>query len=421
MPMERNIDFLSVASLESPPADALVVRALAGAGFGKADYAAAPPPAAGTPPSGRQRLGTYTIHEPHGYAVGRIVVARHDEPVMTGMGEAAFDRLTRGLGADDVRTLREGRMALDLRVTVLQERDAAYLAWATRVLLVLLGMTEGVAVDPASQRCYGRTHLAQLAAATSPLAQVAMHAEPWGADGLWLHTHGLQKFARPELELLGVPSAYEAEGRALLNEVAESLTRATRLEAGQEIDLDDVGRLVALSVPADMDHQAPYGRLRLVDVPAPGEQLGTTAIRVLGRTVLADAARRLEARDVLGASEAVERMLTANPDDGAALTFKARVLLRANQPLEALQVGELMQLRAPRDARGPLIVGYALTALGRAREAERAFTRAIELNPDEREAFAGRANALEQLGQPQQAAADRSRAAYLGTQEAVGR
>jgi tetratricopeptide (TPR) repeat protein len=366
-------------------------------------------------------LGAYTLRDPQGSASGRIVVARHDQPVMTGMSEAAFNTLTRGVGADDVLTLREGRMALDLRVTVLGEQAHLALTWGTRVLLVMLGITEGVALDPAAQRAYGRTQLAQLAAATEPVAHIALHAEPWGADGFWLHTHGLQKFARPELELLGVPSAFEQEGRTLILELAENLARGIRLSAGQEVDLDDLGRLMALTVPADVDHQAPQGRLRLVDVPTPGDQLGTSANRLLLRTVLAEASRRADGGDVAGANEAVERVLAAEPDDAEALAFKARLRLRANEPLDALEVAELLRLRAPNDARGSRVEGLALARLGRAREAERAYTRAIELNPDDAEAYEGRAAAHDQLGQSQPATSDRAHASYLRAQAAYSR
>jgi hypothetical protein len=421
MPGEWTIDFLSVARLDTPPTPSVLVRALAGSGCGQPDYAPVGQPAAGAPSSGRQRVGFYTLHDPQGSASGRIAVARHDQPVLTGMGESAFTTLTRGIGADDVRTLREGHMALDLRVTVLDEKAQLALAWATRVLLVMLGITEGVAVDPAAQRAYGRMQLAQMAAATEPTAQVAVHVEPWGADGLWLHTHGLQKFARPELELLGVPRAFESEGWTLLLELAENLARGIRLSAGQEVDLDDLGRLIALSVPADVDHQGPYGRLRLVDVPEPGRQLGTSASRLLLRTVLAEASRSAEAGDLTAATERVERMLAADPDNTEALGFKARLQLRANEPLEALAVAELMQVRAPNDARGSVMQGHALARLGRAREAERAYSHAIELNPDDAEAYEGRAAAHEQLGQRQQAAADRAHAAYLRAQTAPGR
>jgi Flp pilus assembly protein TadD len=420
MAEDWTVDFLTVSRHADPPAEAVVTRALAGAGFGKAEYTAATP-SPGAAPSGRTRIGTYTLTEPNGHATGRIVIARHDGPTLADMGQATFELLTRGLGADDVRTLREGQLALDLRIRVVNAANGAYLAWATRVLLVLLGLTEGAGIDPAAQRCYGRMELAQLARATAPAAHVNVHAEPWQEDGVWLHTHGLQKFARPELELLNVPRAFEAEGRALLGDLVDMLARGDRLSAGQEVDLDDQGRLVALSVPSDIDHQAPFGRLRLVDAPAPGEQLGTGVRRSLMRNVLAEALRRAAKGDTAGAQESTERILSADPDDSDALVFKARLQLRAGQTLEALEIGELMELRRADDGRGSLIVGHALAALGRWREAHLAYTRAIERNPEDGEAFAGRAEAADRLGMTNDAASDRARSTYLQRLAVTGR
>jgi hypothetical protein len=412
MPAELALDFLSVSRLDDPPDASIFSRAIAAAGFGMAEYSpASHDESAGR--GGRRRLGVYSLRAARGATTGRLVVARHDRAVLAAMADPAFNVLSRGLDPEDRRTLREGRVALDLRVTSPHPSGGEHLIWATRVLLVLLGLTEGVAMDPATQSCYGRVDLARVASNPGPLAHVVTHAEPWGSDAFWLHTHGVQKFGRPEVEIVGVPRSFEVEGRALLADLAESLARGDQLAAGQEVDLGDVGRLVAVATPTDVDHQAPFGRLRLVDAPAPGEQLGETPSRVLARWVLGDATARADRGDLPGALEIVERALAADPDDGAAQTLKARLLLRAGQPLEALQVGELMELRLPRDWRGPLVIGHALAALGRPTEARNAYTRSIELNPDDGEAFAARAAILDQLGEPREAAADRSRAAYL--------
>jgi tetratricopeptide (TPR) repeat protein len=258
--------------------------------------------------------------------------------------------------------------------------------------------------------------LARLASVgASPQVHVAVHAEPWASDAYWLHTHGVQKLGRPELDLIGVPAPYETEGRALLGDLIENLARGDQLAAGQEIHLDDLGALVAVAAPTDVDHQAPFGRVRLVDAPEPGEQLGETPVRLLTRWVLQDAKTQADRGDVDAALEMVERALTANPDDCAALALKARFYLKAERPLDAMQVGELMELRVPGDWRGPLMTGLALAALGRDQEAQHALTRAIELNPEDDEALIARARTYERLGLEREAAADRSRAAFLGT------
>ncbi len=251
--------------------------------------------------------------------------------------------------------------------------------------------------------------------ATGPAtSHLCVHDEAWGADSRWLHTHGLQKFGRPELDLAAIPVALKSEAEAFLLEVAERLTQGERLAAGQEIDLDDLGAVIAVTVAPDAEHQAPYTRLRLADSPAPGERQSVGVGRMLARMALADAQRRREAHDSAGAVDLIERVLAANSDDCAALFLKASILLDNQQPHEAMELGELMALRASMDHRGPLVVGLALLAIGRSREALNALDRAIEREPESAQAFLARADAYRMLGDERLAAVDRARAAYLG-------
>jgi tetratricopeptide (TPR) repeat protein len=288
------------------------------------------------------------------------------------------------------------------------------LEFVLRVVGVLLGVTGGVCLDPAAQRCIGRDQLAQLAAG-DPLAHVGIHDEAWDADSRWLHTHGMQKFGRPELDLVGVPLTLEPEGRALLRDVAASLAAGAPLAIGGELDLGDAGSAVAVAAPTDLDHQAPYGRLRLVESDLPGQAAeDESAARLLARTALAEAARRAQQGDRAGAEQIIERVLAADPDDCGALLLQARLRLTAGQALAALEIGEYMELRAPDDYRGPLAVGVALAALARTREALNALERAIGLNPEAAEAFAARASVYERLGESQRAAEDAAHARYLG-------
>ena len=72
-----------------------------------------------------------------------------------------------------------------------------------------------------------------------------------------------------------------------------------------------------------------------------------------------------------------------------------------------------MELVAPNDYRGPFAVGKALAALGRAREALNALSRAIRYEPEAAEVYAARAEVYERLGERQLAATDRAHVAYL--------
>lgn len=413
MSQELKIDFLTVSRYGDPPVEASTVRALAAAGLGAAEYVPRNEPGSG----GRQRLGTYRIDPPGIPARARINVSRHDAPVTSGMSESAFNALVRGLVAEDIQTLREGTIALDVRIFAQSEQAIVALDWATHVLRVVLDLTQGAAIDPSTQRSFGRAEVAHMRP-NDPLAHIAMHRELWDAESHWLHTHGLQKFGRPELDLAAVPHSLEDEGSSLLREVASLLAHEGSLVAGQEIDFEGQGRLVAVGALPDVDHQAPFGRLRLCDAALPGEQESVGAGRLLARLAMADAMRRIESRDTSGALEILDRVLAANPDDCTALSVKATFYLHGGNVAEALHLGELMELRVPGDYRGPLTVGLALASMSRYREALVALDRAILREPEAAECFDARARVHERLGNAQPAATDHAHAEYLRRQGA---
>lgn len=406
-------DLLVISRHAAPPAPAEVSRALAAAGLGVAEYTPATTPATpGAEKVERIRVGAHAVTLPAGSGSARIVTWQYMQAVTDGMGEATFATLTRATDADTTSVLRAGTVSCNLRVTTREDAVVGALAWAQAAVGVLLEVTQGVVLDLGAQRCYGRTGAARMATG-DPLAHIAFHDEPWEVETRWLHTHGLQKFGRPEIEVVAAPVVLATEAMALLRDVALSLTAGERLTAGDEIELDDAGKMLAVSAQPDADHQAPFGRLRLVDAPLPGERNGQRLARVLRRTALAEAQRRFDADDRAGALEVIERVLSDDPDDASALALKARIALRRGEAIEALELGEFMRLRAPDDYRGPLTVGMALATLGRYREALHALDEAIEIEPEAADVFAERADVHERLGHEQLASVDRAHASYL--------
>ncbi|HLZ25294.1 MAG TPA: tetratricopeptide repeat protein [Ktedonobacterales bacterium] len=412
MPHEIAVAYLIISRMVEPPPATEVSRSVAAAGLGVLDYEAAGESGA-LASGGRRRIGTFNGAVPGTAALVRMVVWRAGEPVTTGMGEPALNVLASGLDAEDARTLREGRLSFDLRATVGDGSSALpALTWMVRVARLVADECGGVVMDPLAQRCAGPSELSRLQA-SDVLAHVTIHNEPWGVESRWLHTHGLQKFCRPELELIEVPLSLVDEATGFLRDVTASLATGARLAAGGEIDLDELGTVFASSAPSDVDHQAAFGRLRLTDAPLPGEREGTSHALFLTRVALAEAARRRDSGDIEGALRDIDRVLAADPDQSAALMLKAQIYLSQGQITDALDLGELMELRVPGDYRGPLCTGMALAALERYREALRELERAIEREPDAAEVFAVRAAVYERLGQEQHAAQDRARVAYL--------
>ncbi|MGH2517759.1 MAG: tetratricopeptide repeat protein [Ktedonobacterales bacterium] len=405
--------YLVISRLAEPPAASEIVRALAAAGLGVLTYIEADTPT--TPASGtKRRIGTYNGMVAGTPASARMTVWSASEPVTAGMGEAALNSLATGLSSEDARTLREGRLSFDLRATVADGSSLSALNWMVQIARVVAERSDGVVMDPLAQRCAGRGELARIQPGDA-LAHVTIHNEPWGVESRWLHTHGLQKFGRPELEMAEVPISLVDEAVVLLRDVTASLAGGALLAAGDEIDLDELGVLVAGTAPVDVDHQAAFGRLQLTDSPLPGERPLDSTQRLLKRAVLAEAGQQLVNGDAGRTLLAVDRVLAADPDDCGALLLKARVYLGQGQITDALDLGELMELRVPDDYRGPLCAGLALAALGRYREALHELDRAIACEPEAAETFAARADIFERLGQEQRAAQDRARVAYLAS------
>jgi predicted Zn-dependent protease len=195
--------------------------------------------------------------------------------------------------------------------------------------------------------------------------------------------------------------------------MAENFARGVTLASGQEIRDEEAGALLAVGSNQDTDHQAPQSRLRLIDLPAPGERESSSARRFLARTALGEAARYAHAGDIAQSYATIDRILSANADDSAALLLKAQINLREGRPLDALELGEILCLRVPSDFRGYLMVAFALSALGRQREALNALNTAIKQEPESAEVFAKRAEVYERLGESKLAAYDRAHAAHL--------
>ena len=369
--------------------------------------------------AGRQRVlvGRIALRETLGRVEATFAVERHAQPVTNGLAPEALDRLLSDLEGPAQTTVRSGMFAIDAHFTLVDADVGWCLRWAVTALTALATACEGIVIDLAAQRCQTPAALARTRDAT-PIAQITLHNEPWGPETRWLHTHGLQKFGQPELEVVGIPQMLEAYGAAVLRSVAEPLAASpsdagVALRAGMAVECEGAGTLLARNAPVDADHQAPYGRLRLVTQPPPGQEPGNDATEVVVGAALAAASDAMSARDGPRAIEITDRVLVALPDHPTALTLKARLLLAMGQPHDALEIGSFLTTHAARDARGPLVMGMALLALGRQSEALGAFSRAVQRDPEDAAAYEARARLYDRLGQGYEAAADRARAKML--------
>jgi tetratricopeptide (TPR) repeat protein len=369
--------------------------------------------------AGRARvaLGRLAIRETLGRVEVTALAEQHTRAVLHGLAPEALARLVAGLDGPQQQLVRAGTLSLDMHITLVEPDIQWGLLWIGACLEALAARWNAVIFDPAAQRCQTATQVAQVRE-KSAIAQIALHNEAWGPEARWLHTHGLQKFGQPELEVVAVPQTLLTEGVALLRLVAESLAtqpvgEAPALRAGMEVDCGEAGMLLTRNATSDRDHQAPVGRLRLVTAPAPGAEIGQDATRALIAAAQHATLAALAARDTATATRTVERILAAAPDDPDALALQARVALASGQPQAALEIGAFLASRLPTDGRGPYFSGMALLALGRLPEALGALTQATMRDPDNPDPFEARARLNERLGHLHDAASDRARARML--------
>lgn len=418
MPRTISQDFLLIAAPPLVPLEALA-EALAPLRLGVVSIVPPmeDPEQARLAGKARVALGRLAIRETLGRVEVTGLAEQHTRAVLHGLAPEALIRLVAGLDGPQQQIVRAGTISLDLHITLIEPDIQWGLLWIGACLEALAACWNAVIFDPAAQRCQMAMQVAQMREKDA-IAQIALHNEAWGPEARWLHTHGLQKFGQPELELVAVPQSLVTEGVALLRMVAESLAaqpigEAPALRAGMEVDCGDAGMLLTRNATSDRDHQAAYGRLRLVTAPAPGAEMRQDATPSLIAAAQHTTLAALAARDVALATRTVDRILAAAPDDPDVLALQARVALARGQPQEALEIGAFLTSRLPADGRGPYIAGMALVALGRLPEALGALTQAATRDPDNPDPFEARARLNERLGRLHDAASDRARARML--------
>jgi hypothetical protein len=406
------LDFLILGIGQPPRLDDLAA-ALASLRIGAVEVVSRSedvPPPTGT---GRVRLGQIAMHETLSRAEAIITIERHARPPLSGLSPDALDALVAGLDEASQSQARGSTLTADIHAQGNDPDRLFCLQWTLALVARIAEPLAGVIFDPAAQRCQTRDTV-ERARRSGPTAHVALHSRSFGPETRWLHTHGVQKFGQPELEFVGVPQWLETDATGVLRTIVETLAQSDTLRPGMLVDCEGAGLMLARPTATDAEHAAPFGRLRLVTAPAPGENPGDDASEVIVDAALNLAAQSLAERDWTNALRPVERVLAAMPASVAGLAMKARIALDQGDPLAGMEIAREIELFAPTDWRGPWLRGLALLAMGRAPLALGALSHAADLNPTARAIFETRARAYERLGQPERAAADRVRAATLG-------
>jgi uncharacterized protein YegJ (DUF2314 family) len=93
-------------------------------------------------------------------------------------------------------------------------------------------------------------------------------------DAVWVHTHGMQKFGMPELEMEGVPKELASPARAMTSLAAQALIklRDQKRDMRPQLVISGTPFLLALEVrPRDEEGHFPAGSINLVPHRANGD------------------------------------------------------------------------------------------------------------------------------------------------------
>ncbi len=415
MTMPLPVDFLLVS--RAPTVDlAMIVAAIGPLRPGMIVEIPAPTPDYRAGREQRQTLGRVAIHETLARVDLTMTCGRHPRPVLADMPAEVLARLTRRLDPTQLATVRAGTWAIDLHADIGDADRAWCLRWIMRIVAAVAAPLEALAFDPAAQVLWTPPQLHALVDAGLD-RQVTLHREPWGPETCWLHTHGLQKLGQPEIEVVEVPLALGDEAETVLRQIIVALAATPAsdgpsLRAGMRVECAPGVELMTRVARHDPDHAAPWGRLRLVTLPAPGMPPVDDANAAIIATALASISQEAQ-QNWPTAMRRLDHILVAAPDDAGPRAMRARAWLRMGEPAAALDAARTLELLAPGDARGPLCAAQALLALGRMSEARAAADEAISLDPGCAEAYLVRATLSDRLRDPAAAAADRARAAIL--------
>ncbi len=174
---------------------------------------------------------------------------------------------SRDVTEDDRKTLQNARMIVRVRLSS-NYRGADGIVFTTRFVEAVRGLVNGVVQDAGSHILWGaESWRASVKDSAKGLVESQVYFEVLDEGGLvWVHTHGMQKFGLPELEMEGIPAESAVPARKLMLKIAATLAgeRERRLDFGSPVSVPDLPFVFRVEVrpPDDEDH-FPFGSLKV--------------------------------------------------------------------------------------------------------------------------------------------------------------
>lgn len=146
--------------------------------------------------------------------------------------EDVIPRNSRGLDEADMNTVKDARMIVRLRFLQRVDKTALWLHFVALIVDVFRSMTRGVVQDVVSHTLWGEREWKKNVIGTRGV-RLDFHVNCEAVEesrGLWIHTHGMQKFGLPELELEDVPEELAVQAPKLMIMIAGTLLQMSPIQ-----------------------------------------------------------------------------------------------------------------------------------------------------------------------------------------------
>lgn len=156
-----------------------------------------------------------------------------------------------------------------IRVVISESDDLSYLARSLTTAASLARAVNGVIRDVQTKLVFTPREARKIL--KSPEFLISDHVlthtlvDPDGGTGLWIHTHGMGKFGRPDIEMRAVPDQYEPLAVHALLTVADYMSQGAVVKPGETLQLGRAFLTFTLASPVLGAEEFPNGVIRITD------------------------------------------------------------------------------------------------------------------------------------------------------------
>jgi uncharacterized protein YegJ (DUF2314 family) len=175
---------------------------------------------------------------------------------------------SRGFQERDTRSLSQARMLVRVRLSCPAEESLESLFTLIHLVEAIRRLTAGMVQDMASHTIWGAWEWRDTVVSDplKDLLDIHVRLETLDEGGsVWIHTHGMQKFGYPELEMENIPSEFIAAAQKMALLLARTLLDLTPPTADfrEPLKIPGSGFMVAFdSRPPDDEGHFPMGSVR---------------------------------------------------------------------------------------------------------------------------------------------------------------